>query len=49
MEVALETGTHPDDWIDTDDRVLATVMDVLAQRAEAISKRTSKRTGRKGR
>jgi len=30
VEVALATSTHPDQWWDTDDATLATVLDVLA-------------------
>jgi hypothetical protein len=34
VEVAVATGTHPDQWLTTDDAVLATVLDVLISRQE---------------
>jgi hypothetical protein len=39
VEVALATHTHPDTWLDTDDAMLATVLDVLAEQAERINRR----------
>jgi hypothetical protein len=38
VEIAVETGTAPRDWWDEDDETLATVLDVLEDRAEAMRK-----------
>jgi hypothetical protein len=35
VEIALATHTHPDQWQDTDDATLATVLDVLDQSVRA--------------
>lgn len=42
VEVALATNTHPDQWTSTDDRLIATVLDVLAEQAEQAKRRTRK-------
>jgi hypothetical protein len=33
VAVAVATGTHPDQWVTTDDAMLATVLDVLREQA----------------
>jgi hypothetical protein len=33
VELALATRTHPDEWRDTDPRIVATAVDVLADRS----------------
>jgi len=39
VEIALATETAPRDWRDEDDETLATVLELLAKRAELVRRR----------